>query len=88
MSTDQSTSTNLIGAAIRRVEDPPLLTGQGCYVDDVKLPGILHVAIHRSTHPHARIVSIDTREAAAMPGVVRVRDGRRHRRPWRCTRPC
>ena len=75
MSTEQSSPTNLIGASIRRVEDPPLLTGQGCYVDDVKLPGILHVAIHRSTHPHARILSIDTAEAAAMPGVECVLTG-------------
>ena len=66
---------SLIGASVRRVEDPPLLTGKGCYVDDVKLPGILHVAIHRSTHPHARILSIDTAEAAAMPGVVCVLTG-------------
>lgn len=69
MSTEQDSSTNLIGASIRRVEDPPLLTGEGCYVDDVKLPDMLHVAIHRSTHPHARLLSIDTTEAAAMPGV-------------------
>ena len=75
MSTEQNSPDSLIGASIRRVEDPPLLTGQGCYVDDVKLPGILHVAIHRSTHPHARIVSIDTSEAAAMPGVVCVMTG-------------
>ena len=75
MSTEQSSPTNLIGASIRRVEDPPLLTGQGCYVDDVKLPGILHVAIHRSTHPHARLLSIDTSEAAAMPGVECVLTG-------------
>ena len=75
MSTEQSSPHSLIGASIRRVEDPPLLTGQGCYVDDVKLPGILHVAIHRSTHPHARILSIDTSEAAAMPGVVCVLTG-------------
>ena len=75
MSTEQSSPTKLIGASIRRVEDPPLLTGQGCYVDDVKLPGILHVAIHRSTHPHARLLSIDTTEAAAMPGVECVLTG-------------
>ncbi len=75
MSTEQSSSRGLIGAAIPRVEDPPLLTGRGCYVDDVKLPGILHVAIHRSTHPHARILSVDTGEAASMPGVVCVVTG-------------
>ena len=66
---------SLIGASIRRVEDPPLLTGKGCYVDDVKLPDMLHVAIHRSTHPHAGILSIDTSEAAAMPGVECVLTG-------------
>ena len=75
MSKEQNSPNSLIGASIRRVEDPPLLTGKGCYVDDVKLPGILHVAIHRSTHPHARILSIDIVDAAKMPGVACILTG-------------
>jgi carbon-monoxide dehydrogenase large subunit len=60
------------GAAVRRVEDPRFLRGLARYVDDVKLPGMLHAAFLRSPHGHARIARIDTSRAAAMPGVVRV----------------
>jgi carbon-monoxide dehydrogenase large subunit len=65
----------LIGARVQRVEDPRLLTGNGAYVDDIKLPDMLHVAILRSDHAHAIIASIDTTEAAALPGVVGVFTG-------------
>src|SRR3954465_8945472 len=47
-----------VGQAIRRKEDPPLITGRGRYVDDIQLPGTLHAAIVRSPHAHARITSI------------------------------
>ncbi len=60
------------GAAVRRVEDPRFLRGLARYVDDVKLPGMVHAAFLRSPHAHARIIRIDTARAAAMPGVVRV----------------
>ncbi len=65
----------LIGASVRRVEDPRLLTGQGRFVDDVAVPGMLEAAFVRSPHPHARIISIDTSEALALPGVVAVITG-------------
>ncbi|MGE0751435.1 MAG: xanthine dehydrogenase family protein molybdopterin-binding subunit [Variibacter sp.] len=61
-----------VGARVKRVEDPRLLTGQGMYTDDRTVPGALHVAFRRSDHPHARIVSIDTSAAASMPAVVGV----------------
>ncbi|BAT61499.1 caffeine dehydrogenase subunit alpha [Variibacter gotjawalensis] len=61
-----------IGARIKRVEDPRLLTGQGSYADDRQTPRALHVAFRRSDQSHARIVSIDTEAAAAMPGVFAV----------------
>ena len=57
------------GARITRLEDPALLTGQGRFVDDLKLPGMLHAAFVRSPHAHARIQGIDTTAARAMPGV-------------------
>ncbi len=60
------------GAAVRRREDPRFLRGEGRYVDDVTLPGLLHAAFVRSPHAHARIVAIRTDAAAAMPEVVRV----------------
>ncbi len=60
------------GAAVRRREDPRFLRGEARYVDDVKLPGLLHAAFLRSPHAHALIRSIRTDAAAALPGVVRV----------------
>ncbi len=62
----------LIGARVQRLEDPRLLTGQGSFVDDRKLPGLLHVAFCRANVPHARIGKIEFAAAAAMPGVVAV----------------
>ena len=60
------------GAAVKRREDPRFLRGEGRFVDDVTLPGMLHAAFVRSPHAHARIVRIHTTAAAAAPGVVRV----------------
>jgi carbon-monoxide dehydrogenase large subunit len=57
------------GARVARIEDPALLTGHARFVDDVKLPGMLHGCFVRSPHPHARIRAIDTAAAVAMPGV-------------------
>src|SRR5262245_41302313 len=48
-------STKYFGASVRRVEDPRLLRGNGRFVDDIKLPGLLHAALVRSPHAHARI---------------------------------
>ncbi len=61
-----------IGAPIRRQEDVRFLTGKATFVDDVKVPGMLHAAILRSPHAHARIRSIETAGALAIPGVVAV----------------
>src|ERR671925_976414 len=74
MTTNQ-TSNGLIGASIRRVEDPILVAGKGCYVDDIQLPGMLYLAFLRTTYPHAKIVSIDTSAAKSMAGVVAVVTG-------------
>src|SRR5215475_6108419 len=65
----------LIGRSVRRVEDRVLITGKGCYVDDMQLPGMLHMAFLRSPYPHAKILSIHTSAAQAMPGVVAVVTG-------------
>ena len=58
-----------IGARVKRVEDPRLLTGEGHYADDSVTPGALHLALRRSDQSHARITTIGTAEAAAIPGV-------------------
>ena len=62
----------LFGARVRRREDARLVTGRGRYVADVTHPGLLHVAVHRSPHAHARIVRVDAAEARQRPGVVHV----------------
>jgi aerobic carbon-monoxide dehydrogenase large subunit len=61
-----------IGAPVRRLEDFRLLTGKATFTDDIKLPHMLHAAILRSPHAHARLTAIDATRALAVPGVVAV----------------
>ena len=63
------------GASVKRSEDPRILTGTGHYVDDVRLPGMLHAAFVRSTVAHARVTRVDVSEARRAPGVVLVLTG-------------
>jgi aerobic carbon-monoxide dehydrogenase large subunit len=63
-------ATTMIGARVRRIEDPRLLCGKGSYVDDISLPGVLHAALVRSPYGHARIKGIDLAAVKAAPGVV------------------
>lgn len=58
-----------IGSSHPRLEDRRLLLGQGRYIDDIRVPGLLHGAFLRSPHPHADITRIDTSAARAMAGV-------------------
>ncbi len=60
------------GIPLRRREDRALLVGAGRFIDDVRLPGMLHMAVVRSPHAHARLVDIATAEALAVPGIVAV----------------
>jgi carbon-monoxide dehydrogenase large subunit len=62
----------MIGVSVKRKEDARLLTGRGKYAADVRLPGMLHAVVLRSTHAHARLGEIDTRAALALPGVAAV----------------
>ncbi len=62
----------MVGTSIKRREDPRLITGQATYVDDIKLHGMLHMAVLRSPYGHARITSITTDAARKHPGVVAV----------------
>ena len=62
----------IVGARIKRTEDPRLLTGLGAYTDDRQVMRVLHVAFRRSDQAHARIRSIDCSAARAAPGVVAV----------------
>src|SRR5438094_336999 len=74
-----------IGESIKRKEDDRFIRGKGTYVDDIVLPGMLHMAILRSPFAHARIHSIDTTAAQALPGVVAVVTGKlleQHKLAW------
>ena len=70
-----SMTTAAFGAALKRKEDPRLITGQGTYVEDVTLTGMLHMVLVRSPLAHALIKSIDTAEALKSPGVIAVFTG-------------
>src|ERR1700680_1481047 len=74
-----------IGESIKRIEDGRFLRGKGNYLDDFVLPDMLHMAILRSPHAHARIKSIDTSAASSMPGVIAVVTGElmaQHKLAW------
>jgi aerobic carbon-monoxide dehydrogenase large subunit len=82
-----ATSSRVFGSGIRRREDPRLVTGTARYTDDIQLPGMVHAAILRSPHAHARIRKIDTARAQSAPGVVGVytaRDLEGHLKPIPC----
>jgi carbon-monoxide dehydrogenase large subunit len=64
-----------IGASVKRKEDARFLAGRGNYVDDINRPGQLYAFIKRSDRPHANIRRIDTKAAAAAPGVIAVYTG-------------
>ena len=73
--TAEATPTKMVGQALKRREDPQLITGQGSFLDDIKFTGMVHACVVRSPYAHAKIVSIDTSKAKAMPGVVAVFTG-------------
>ena len=68
-------ATATFGSGIRRREDPRLITGAATYTDDFTAPGMVHAAMLRSPHAHARITKIDTTRARQAPGVVAVFTG-------------
>ncbi|HEV3192055.1 MAG TPA: xanthine dehydrogenase family protein molybdopterin-binding subunit, partial [Polyangiaceae bacterium] len=63
------------GRAMKRVEDPRLIKGIATYVDDLKIPGVLHAEFVRSPHANAKIISIKTDTAKKLPGVVGIFTG-------------
>jgi 4-hydroxybenzoyl-CoA reductase alpha subunit len=73
---NRKSDLRVIGRPMRKIEGLDKSTGRAVYTDDIALPGMLHGKILRSPHPHARIVSIDTTEAAALEGVHGVITGR------------
>ena len=66
----------LVGASLPRTEDPALLKGEGTFLDDIKVEGVLHAAFVRSSHAHAKILRIDPEPARNSPGIVAVLTGK------------
>ena len=64
-----------LGRSVRRKEDDRFIAGRGNYIEDIKLPNMLHMAILRSPFAHATINSIDASRATELPGVVAVVTG-------------
>jgi aerobic carbon-monoxide dehydrogenase large subunit len=75
MTAEEHATTHWLGKSVKRTEDDRFLRGRGNYIEDIKLPGMLHMAILRSPVAHAKINSIDTSAATALPGVVAVVTG-------------
>jgi carbon-monoxide dehydrogenase large subunit len=75
MATTTFKPETLVGKKIRRREDPRLITGTATYVDDIKMPGMHHACVVRSSHAAARIKSVNTKPALELPGVVAVFTG-------------
>ena len=71
-----STSTGFIGRSVKPDKSSRFITGNGMYVSDIRLPNMLHAALLRSMHAHARIRAVDVKEALRLDGVVGVWTGR------------
>ncbi|MFO1467719.1 MAG: xanthine dehydrogenase family protein molybdopterin-binding subunit [Steroidobacteraceae bacterium] len=67
-----TSAVRYVGKHVDRVEDPTLVSGTAPFIDNLSLPGMLHCAILRSPHPHARITRVDASAAEALDGVVAV----------------
>src|ERR687883_436600 len=76
MATTAPTSTSLLGARVKRREDPRFITGRGLFTDDIKIPGTTYAAFVRSPYAHARVRGVDTAAARGNPGVRAVFTGR------------
>src|ERR1700731_3274826 len=76
LSVSEAATGTGIGQPVRRREDLRLITGQGRYTDDLKLPGQAYAAMVRSPHAHAVLRAIDTTAAKAVPGVLAVLTGK------------
>ena len=76
------TARRYMGNSVPRKEDPALVTGHTNFTDEIRLPGMLHFALLRSPHAHAKISSIDASAAEERPGVVAVFTGEDFADDW------
>lgn len=81
-------NAKVVGTRRLRREDPALLTGEGKFVDDLSVPGALHLAVVRSPYAHARITSVDVSGALGLPGVVAAFSGAELAGEWAAPMPC
>ena len=88
MTVTDANVAGVVGTPMARREDPALLSGEAQFVDDLVVPGALHVAVVRSPHANARIRSVDTSAALALPGVVVAFSGADLRDEWAQPLPC
>jgi carbon-monoxide dehydrogenase large subunit len=72
MTTARGRTNRLVGASLRRKEDPRFLRGRATYVDDLRRPGMVHAAFFRSDIPHGLLKSVDVSDALEVPGVLGV----------------
>ena len=79
--------SQMIGASIKRREDPELVTGSGRFVDDLPQNAVLHLHVVRSSEPHARILAIDTIRAKEADGVVAIFTGKELREEFQAPLP-
>src|SRR5438093_2118014 len=70
------TTETMFGKAVKRKEDPRMITGRGLYVDDLNLPGMQSVVFVRSPYAHAKITKLDTSAAEKHPGVMKIYTGK------------
>ena len=76
MSDTRFVNQRMVGSSVIPDEAIPLVEGDGRFLNDIKLPGMYHVAFLRSQHAHARLNSVDASEARKLPGVIKVITGR------------
>ena len=88
MTMTEPTAGAVVGTRRLRREDPPLLTGEAKFTNDLHVPGALHLAVLRSPYARARIVSIDLSAAQEMPGVVAAYSGADLADLWASPMPC
>ena len=77
-----------VGGGVPRKEDPALVTGKANWTDNIKLPGMLHMAVLRSPFAHARITNLDVSGALEQPGVVAAFTGEDLADDWEAAMPC
>ncbi|HEX6677446.1 MAG TPA: molybdopterin cofactor-binding domain-containing protein [Actinomycetes bacterium] len=85
---DQEAAKRWVGGGVLRKEDPELLTGQGRFVDDLALPGMLWMSLVRSPVAHANLTRVDVSGALKMPGVVAAFTGQDLASEWASAMPC